>query len=162
MMMMFLIQHVLLPLMIFTHPYFVSVTEIDYRSKEKELGISCKFYTDDLEEALKKFSKDNIDLQKGDKNKNQQWISAYIGQHFKIIIAGKQVPIRFIGFENDQEATWCYFEAENITPFKKIDIEADFLYEIKKEQVNLVHVTIDGNRKSSKLSNPDKLINLVF
>jgi hypothetical protein len=162
MMMMFLMRTFLLPLMIFSHPYFVSVTEVEYRSKEKELGLSCKFYTDDLEEALKKISKDNTDLHKGDKTKNQQLISAYIGQHFKVIIAGKQVPVQFIGFENDQEATWCYFEAENVPPFKKMDIEADFLYEIKKEQVNLIHVTIDGNRKSSKLSNPDKSISLSF
>ena len=161
-MMMFLLKTFLLPLMIFAHPYFVSVTEVEYRSKEKDLGISCKFYTDDLEEALKKFSKENTDLYKGDKTKNQQLIGTYIGQHLKVIIAGKPVLLKFIGFENDQEATWCYFEADDVIPFKKIDIETDFLYEIKKEQVNLVHVTIDGNRKSSKLSNPDKIISLSF
>lgn len=160
--MMFLIKIFLLPLMILSHPYFVSVTEVEYRSKEKELGISCKFYSDDLEEALKKYSKDNIDLHKGDKNKNQKIISEYIGQHMQITIENKSLQLRFIGFENDQEATWCYFEAEGISPFKNIDIETDFLYETKKEQVNLVHVTIDGNRKSSKLSNPDKKISLRF
>jgi len=161
-MMMFLMKSFLLPLMIFSHPYFVSVTELEYRSKEKELGISCKFYTDDLEEALKKFSRENTDLHGSDKTKNEKLISAYIGQHIKIVIAGKKVPVHFIGFENDQEATWCYFEAVDISPFKKIDIEIDFLYETKKEQVNLVHVTIDGSRKSSKLSNPDKFISLSF
>ena len=161
-MLIFLLKTFLLPLMIFAHPYFVSVTEVEYRSKEKELGLSCKFYTDDLEEALKKFSKGNTDLHKGDKTNNQQMIGTYIGQHLKVIIAGKPVLLKFIGFENDQEATWCYFEADNVPPFKKMDIEADFLYEIKKEQVNLIHVTIDGNRKSSKLSNPDKLISLSF
>ncbi len=161
-MLMFLIKSLLLPLMIFSHPYFVSVTELEYRSKEKELGLSCKFYTDDLEEALKKFSKDNIDLHKGDKNQNQKIISAYILQHLKINIEDKSPQLRFIGFENDQEATWCYFQADEIMPFKNIDIGIDFLYETKKEQVNLVHVTIDGNRKSGKLSNPDKQISLRF
>jgi hypothetical protein len=161
-MLMFLIKTFLLPLMIFAHPYFVSVTEVEYRSKEKELGLSCKFYTDDLEEALKKFSKENIDLTKGDKNKNQKIINAYIMQHMKISIEDKPLQLRFMGFENDQEATWCYFEAEGISPFKNIDIEADFLYETKKEQVNLVHVTVDGNRQSNKLSNPDRLIRLRF
>ena len=161
-MMMFLLKSFFLPLMIFSHPYFVSVTELEYRSKEKELDLSCKFYTDDLEEALKKFGRENTDLHKGDKTKNEKLISAYIGQHLKVIISGKLVPVRFIGFENDQEATWCYFEADKISPFKKIDIEIDFLYETKKEMVNLVHVTVDGNRQSSKLSNPDKFISLGF
>jgi hypothetical protein len=161
-MLMFLLKTFLLPLMIFAHPYFVSVTEVEYRSKEKELGLSCKFYTDDLEEGLKKFSKDNIDLSKGDKNKNQKTISAYIMQHMKISIEDKPLQLRFMGFENDQEAIWCYFEAAGVSPFKNIDIETDFLYETKKEQVNLVHVTVDGKRQSSKLSNPDRLIRLRF
>jgi len=161
-MLMFLLKTFLLPLMIFAHPYFVSVTEVEYRSKEKELGLSCKFYTDDLEEALKKFSKENIDLTKGDKNKNQKIINAYIMQHMKISIEDKPLQLRFMGFENDQEATWCYFEAEGVSPFKNMEIEADFLYETKKEQVNLVHVTVDGNRQSSKLSNPERLIRLRF
>jgi hypothetical protein len=115
-----------------------------------------------LEEALKKFSKDNIDLSKGDKNKNQKIISAYIMQHLKISIEDKPVQLRFMGFENDQEASWCYFEAEGLSPFKNMEIEADFFYEIKKEQVNLVHVTVDGNRQSNKLSNPDRVIRVRF
>jgi hypothetical protein len=93
-MLMFLLKTFLLPLMIFAHPYFVSVTEVEYRSKEKELGLSCKFYTDDLEDALKKFSKENIDLHKGDKNKNKKIISAYIMQHLKISIEDNPVQLR--------------------------------------------------------------------
>jgi hypothetical protein len=148
--------------MILTHPYYVSVTEVEYRSKEKELGLSCKFYSDDFEEALKTFSKEKVDLQKGDKSKNQKLISAYIGHHLKITISDKPVLLRFMGFENDQEATWCYFIAENIEPFKNIDIESDLLYEVKNEQVNLVHVTVDGNRKSGKLSHPDKNLRMSY
>lgn len=161
-MLIFLLKTFLIPLMIFAHPYFVSVTELEYRSKDKELGLSCKFHTDDLEEALKKFGKENIDLHKGDKNKNQKIISDYIQQHLKITIEDKALQLRFMGFENDQEATWCYFEAEGVSPFKKIDIEADFLFETKKEQVNMVHVTVDGSRQSNKLTNPNKKISLRF
>jgi hypothetical protein len=67
-----------------------------------------------------------------------------------------------MGFEIDQEATWCYFMAENIEPFKNIEIESDLLYEVKNEQVNLVHVTVDGNRKSGKLSHPDKNLRMSY
>jgi hypothetical protein len=161
-MVLFLIKTIFLPILIWGHPYYISVTEVEYRSKEKELGLSCKFYADDLEEALKKFSNEKIDLHDGDKIKNQKIISAYIVRHLKINISDKPLQLHFMGFENDQEAIWCYFETEGVMPFKKIDIETDLLYETKKEQVNLVHVTIDGNRKSNKLSNPDNKISLVF
>jgi hypothetical protein len=159
---MFLFKWFFLPLLVLAHPYYISVTEVEYRSKEKELGLSCKFYTDDFEEALKAFSKEKADLSKGDKSKNQKLISEYIGRHLKISISDKPLQLRFMGFENDQEATWCYFMAENIEPFKNIEIESDLLYEVKNEQVNLVHVTVDGNRKSGKLSHPDKNMRMSY
>lgn len=159
---MFLFKWFLLPVMVIAHPYYVSVTEIEYRSKEKELGLSCKFYTDDFEEALKNFSKEKTDLHKGDKSHTEKQISTYIGQHLKISIAGKPVQWRFLGFENDQEATWCYFVAEQVAPFHKIDVMAELLYETKKEQVNLFHITVDGNRKSNKLGNPEKSFSVSY
>jgi hypothetical protein len=152
----------ILPILSIAHPYYVCVTEVEYRSREKELSLSCKFYTDDFEEALKTFSKENTDLHNGNKINNQTRINTYIIKHLKLDLDAKSVQLHFIGYENDNESTWCYFEAENVTPFNKIDIEADLLYETKKEQVILVHVTIDGNRKSNKLSNPDKKISLRF
>ena len=42
------------------HPFYVTVTEIEYSSKNKELGISLKTFPDDLEEALRKFSGKNM------------------------------------------------------------------------------------------------------
>ena len=32
--------------------------------------------------------------------------------------------------ENEAEATWSYFQAENINPVKKIDITDTMLYEV--------------------------------
>jgi hypothetical protein len=36
------------------------------------------------------------------------------------------------------------------------------LYETKKEQVNLFHITVDGERKSSRLANPENAFSVEF
>ena len=44
------------------HPFFVSVTEIEYLSKEKVLGVSCKVFNDDLETTLKTATVAQVDI----------------------------------------------------------------------------------------------------
>ncbi|HXL58320.1 MAG TPA: DUF6702 family protein, partial [Chitinophagaceae bacterium] len=43
------------------HPFFVSMTDINYNSKEKELEISVRIFTDDFENTLRKYHSTKID-----------------------------------------------------------------------------------------------------
>lgn len=149
-------------LLLLMHPFYVSVTEIEYRSGSAELGVSTKFFTDDLEETLKKFSKSKIDLKNGDVNTNKKWIEAYLKQHLQVKVNSNPVEFHFLGYEIDQEATWCYYAAEKIPEVKTVDITADLLYEFKKEQINLFHIIVNGNRKSNRMSAPESSFRLLF
>ncbi len=144
------------------HPFYVSVTELEYSSKDKELGVAGKFFTDDLEETLKNFSKQKVDLVNGDKTASAKFITDYVNTHLKIKIDGNPIALKYLGFENDREATWCYFSATGISSFKTIEISNDLLYDFKKEQVNLVHIIVDGNRRSNRLVYPDNAVKLEF
>jgi hypothetical protein len=44
------------------HPYYMSVTEFEYKPAEKEVQVSCKIFTDDLEATLKKEYKRKVDI----------------------------------------------------------------------------------------------------
>jgi hypothetical protein len=149
-------------LMSLMHPYYVSVSEVEYISKTQEMGISFKFFTDDLEDALKAESTDKVNLLSGDKAINQKLIEAYVTRHFSIYTDKTPVKLRFLGLEHDKEATWCYVEADNIKAFKNVSIRADFLYATKKEQVNIFHITVNGNRKSRRLVHPDQSFDESF
>jgi hypothetical protein len=138
----------------FLHPYYVSVTELEWNASGKEVQISCKLFTDDFEEALKQVSK-AVDLNKGDRVKNQLLIEAYLKQHFVLSINGKQVALAIAGYENDQEATWVYLQGPFSAEPTEMDIANSLLYETKKEQVNIVHLKAGEHRKSFRLVNPD-------
>jgi len=140
----------------FVHPLFVSVTEINHNAQEKTLEISCKAFTDDLEKAIEKSANVKIDLfNVKDKQAAEKAITDYFRKHLLIKVDGKALQIELIGFERESEATWSYFQVNNIPSVKKIDITDNILFEVSNDQINLLHVTVNGNRKSTKLDFPN-------
>ncbi len=145
------------------HPIFVCVTEIEHNAKTKSLEISTKIFTDDFEKTLRAAYKTKVDLLDGlQRAEMDKLVSDYIKKHFAISIDGKPTAIKYVGYENIEEAIYCYFEIENIATLKKIAITDDILYEYKKEQISILHVTVGGKRQSTKLSNPEKVVEMRF
>ena len=140
------------------HPFFVSVTEIEYVQKDKLLGISCKLFNDDMESTLKKFSGKNVDILKGDKITNNKLIAEYFGKHFSVVADGKVLTARVIGYENEEEAIFIYLEAPVVSVPAKLLVRTDLLYELNPAQINMVHYIVNGHRESHKMSAPQKEI----
>jgi hypothetical protein len=145
------------------HPIFMSVTEIEHNAKTKSLEISCKIFTDDFEKALRATYKTKVDLLDGLlRAEMDKLVSDYVKKHLIIAVDGKAYALKYVGYENIEEGIYGYFEIENIIAPKKITITDDILYEYKKEQLSLLHVTVGGKRQSTKLSNPEKAVEMKF
>ncbi|MEO7308663.1 MAG: DUF6702 family protein [Ferruginibacter sp.] len=145
------------------HPIFVSVTEIEHNSKEKTLEISCKIFTDDFEKTLRQTYKSHVDLlQPKDKNAMNKLVSDYVQKHLLIKVDDKTVALQFIGYEQEEEGIISYYQVNNIAAVKKIDITDNILFEYKKEQISIIHTTVNGNRKSTKLVNPEDKYSFGF
>ena len=157
-----LLLEVLLWILTLAHPYYVSVIEVECSSRSGTVGVSCKIFTDDLEEALKKEGVTGLDIVKGDSARHAQGVASYLRRHLAMSAGGKPVDLRFLGFENDSEATWCYFEQTGVKDFRSIRVTSDLLYETRKEQINILHVTVDGERRSKRLVNPDRVFDAAF
>ncbi len=143
------------------HPFYVSVIEINHNAGDKNLEISCKIFTDDFETALGKASGTKVDLfNPRDKQAVEKQITAYIKKHLLIKLDGKPVSLEFVGFERESEAVWSYLQVSSTNPPKKIDIHNALLYDSFDQQINLMHISVGGNRKSTKLDYPD--VNATF
>ncbi len=146
-----------------SHPFFVSVTEIQHTSNAKTLEISCKIFTDDFEKTLRKNYKIYVDLvNPKDKEAMNILVTTYIKQHLKISLNGKLLNLQYIGYEIDHEAVWSYFQVDNIAKIKIMDITNTLLLEYKRQQTNLLHVTVNGLRKSTRLNNPESKVSFKF
>jgi hypothetical protein len=138
------------------HPFYVSVTEIKHNPKTQAVEVSCRMFYDDLEHALEKDNKTPLDIVKPkDKAQLNRFINEYVKKHFSIRADGKPLNLSYVGYEIQEDGAWAYFEVKGVTSVKKIDIHDELLNAMHPEQINMLHVTIGGNRKSTKLDAPD-------
>lgn len=144
-----------------SHPFFVSITELEYSSKTKELGIATKFFPDDLEEALRKFSGKKHDVVSGEKKSTGDAINSYYNKHVKVLINGKPRSLSFLGYEIEKEVVWVYYNATKVTGVKSIEVISSLMYDYKAEQTNIIHLKMDEKRQSFKLNAPEQSAKLA-
>ncbi|MEO8403801.1 MAG: DUF6702 family protein [Chitinophagaceae bacterium] len=145
------------------HPFHVSVVEVNHNGAEKSLEISCKIFTDDFEKALAQNYKAKVDLvNPPDRKAMDSVVKKYIMSHFSISADGKPLTITYVGFEHDNEAVYGYFEVDNIASVKKVSLHNNLMYDLFNDQVNLMHVIVAGNRKSTKLDYPETEASVSF
>ncbi len=152
-----------LPVKTATHPLYISVTEINHNAKDKTLEISCKIFTDDFEKALSEQYHRKADFfSQQHKSELDKDVTGYIKKRLIISLDGKPVTLEYVGFERENDAVWSYFQVSNVSVPRKINIVNTLLYETYEKQINLMHVTVGGNRKSTRLNNPDQEAVLEF
>ena len=145
------------------HPFFVSLTEVQHNEKAKRLEVSCKVFSNDLEAALEKNYRTQIDILKpGDRARIEPLIRDYLQKHFQVLVDGKPVSFQFLGYEIEEDAAWCYLEAGKINQVTRIEVKNDVLFAEHPTQTNLLHVTVKGRRQSTKLDNPESKASFSF
>lgn len=138
------------------HPFYVSVTEFNHNQKENILEISCKLFADDFETTLKTQYKTVIDITHPKDPKQVEKLAAdYLQKHLQLKINGRQAGYQFIGYEKESEAVWFYLQVNNVTSVKKLEVFNNLLYEMYNTQISIMHASVGGNRKSTKLVFPD-------
>jgi hypothetical protein len=145
------------------HPFHVSVVEINHNAAEKTLEITCKIFTDDFEKVLVQNYKTRVDLSNPpDRKAMDSVVKKYIFSHLSVAVDGKPGNLSYVGFEKDAEAVYSYVQIENISSVKKIEVINKLMHDMFTDQVNIVHVIINGNRKSTKLDYPATAAKIEF
>ena len=139
------------------HPFHVSVVEINHNAADKSLEISCKIFTDDFEKVLAQNYKAKVDLTNPpNKAAMDSLVKKYIFSHLSLKVNGRPVSFSYVGFENEDAAAFGYVEVDNINSLSKLEITNSLMYDMFDDQVNIMHVIVNGNRKSTKLNYPEK------
>lgn len=145
------------------HPYHVGSVEINYNAKTKTFEISAKFFLDDLENALNK--KYNKTLHFGEekyKASLDEALKMYFDENFKLKNNNQFLKINYLGFEEDKESVNIYLESEVTEKPKKVETAVSLLYNLFEDEMNIIHIVVNGERKSSKLNYPDRYLYQLF
>lgn len=112
-------------------------------------------FTDDLENALTRIFKRPFDLLKQENDSEvNALLNRYIQERFSVGLEGQLLPFSFLGFEREEEATWCYLEALDCKSGKGMTVSNALLYDFLPMQEHVIHLYVNGKRQSARLVNP--------
>lgn len=141
------------------HPYHVGSVEINYNQKSKTFEITGRFFLDDLENGLNnKYGKTLHFNDPKFKAQLNEALKNYSAEYFKLKGNNKFLNVSFVGYEEDHESVNVYLESEKIDNPKKVETAVSFLYNLFDDQIIIVHIIVKGERKSEKLTYPNRYL----
>ncbi len=157
------LKHWMLWMLTAMHPFFISVIEIEHNAKDATIEISARTYTDDLEKMIQKEFNVKLDLnQATQKEQANLYINKYFQKKLVLHSNGIKYNMEFVGYEIQKESTWSYFEIKQVKPVKQLNVFCEILFGIDPNQINIVHATVGGQRKSFELASPKNATQFNF
>jgi len=152
-----MLNSILNALLVLLHPFYVSITSVDYNEQAQRVEISSRIFYDDLETALKDGRGHKIDLiNPTDKPAIDSLLASYFRNHFGLAVNGKPVSLHYVGYKIEEDVAWCFLEATGVADVERLSINNRLLFDHFPKQSNIMHVTAYGKRKSTKLDNPER------
>ena len=137
------------------HPFYVSVVEVAHNKEAGTLEISCKLFAEDMEAVLEQQHNTTVDLGQAQQKKElDRLLAGYIKKHLSLTADNRALELHYIGFEQEAESLYCYFEISGVAAVKTLGFHNNLLYDFTDKQINIMHVMVNGVRKSYKLDYP--------
>ncbi|MDL5047366.1 hypothetical protein QQ054_15210 [Oscillatoria amoena NRMC-F 0135] len=135
------------------HPLHVSVTDIVYDERERELEVIMRIFVDDLETSIR--------VQRNDPELNllnpnggyttSELVKGYVSERFAVSLDGKHQSVNFLGTQLEDDALLCFIQVKAVKKWKTIEVTNSVITETYDDQSNLVHVTVGEKVRSLRL-----------
>ena len=146
------------------HPIHISITEIEFDKKDAALEIMMRVFIDDLElslrNSLQKPDLDILDPHEG--LTTDDLVRDYLKDHFRISLDNRPQKTKYLGHEREADAFIFYIEVSNVKKWNTINVHNDIIMATHDDQSNIVHVYVDANVKSLRLTRNTPADELTF
>ena len=131
------------------HDFHTSITDIKYNPRTQSLEVAVKVFTDDLEEALSKFTKTKV-VYNSKSSEQKQQLSAYLQSKLSFEVAkGKPLKYNLLGSEAETDAVWMYIEVPvKSASLAQLYVKNAVLTELFNDQMNIVNLNYKGKTES--------------
>lgn len=145
------------------HKFYVSVTQIDFVPNKKRVEITSQIFIDDLEKALeKKFKKKFYITSTKEIENSEILIQEYLKEKIKISINKKAQNIEYLAREVEGDVLIFYTKIAISKKINTFEIYNSLLTDLYKEQQNIVHLNINGNKNSFLFTNSETNQKIVY
>jgi len=131
---------------------------MEHNAETNSIEVSHRIFLDDLEVGLKKFHElERLDTYKpADPDELDKLIGEYLKKKVFVVVNGQDKTFNFLGSELEGDARWCYYEIEDVSSIKEIEVTNVALMDVFDDQQNIVHMKNNGVMKSYKLDKDTK------
>jgi len=145
------------------HKFYVGIYQVNYVAKKKEVQVTTRIFIDDFEKALEAKYKKKIYLATPKEiSETNGLIKSYLAEKMQLKINKSVKTFKFLGKETEDNVLICYLTAPVSEKITSVEIYNAVLTEKYPEQQNIVHVNINGNKKSLLLTDSEPEGSLEF
>lgn len=138
------------------HKFYVGIYQINYVANKKEVQVTARIFVDDLEKALEAKYKKKIYLSTPKEiAETNGFIKSYLSEKMQIKVNSSVKSLKFLGKETEDNVLICYLTAPVPEKINAIEIYNSVLTEMFPDQQNIVHININGNKKSLLLTDSE-------
>jgi len=142
------------------HKFHTSFTEAEYNARERSLEITLRTFPDDLENILSRRKGKSVRLDQ--KKETEALLAAYLQETFQLKTArGETVKLSWVGMDAGVDSAWLYFEARMPDGFAGATLRNQFLFDLYDDQINLVNVKHDEQKRALTFKNGDNFQTLA-
>ena len=150
------------------HPLTLSLCEIEYSSKKKQVLINLKLFLTDVNEAItfNPYSEELAFCQPNESKQANELLLNYLNNFFYVKVNNKLIDLKIknknLKGDGDNTALWIYFEHIQNSPLKSIEIKNAVFTDLFYDQNNIVYIHIDKKSKSLMLDKKKSIHELNF
>jgi len=135
------------------HKSFISIANMEYNESLKQIEVSLKLTAHDFEHVLEKQFGKQIHIENVKKGSViDKYIVSYLKKHFKVKSQNENTQLKYVGREvTIKDELFFYFTINNIEKPNTIVVQNTFLFELYKQQQNIIHYKYKGQTKSLTL-----------
>lgn len=143
-----------------SHPYHVSLAEIEYNPTRKTFEVALCVWPEDLQKSVSQMEKRPVFIDTETEKDRDELFKKYVAQKFLFLPSEKaeeggeltSASIRWVGSELTLKKCWLYFEVDGKTASGGWSIENQMFFELNDDQLNLVQVKAGKSLESRTLS----------
>lgn len=145
------------------HKYYISVSNATYSQSAKSVQMISRFFIDDMEDVLNMRQEKAVVL--GDPATIEELyplLKDYIARKLTVQINGAASIPSFIGAEYESDQILLYIELPSESVPNEITIKFNAFLEMFEEQKNLIHMKINGKRRTLLIDKNNALDSVKF
>jgi hypothetical protein len=131
------------------HKYYISVSNATYSKSAKSVQMVTRFFIDDLEDVINSRIQEPLEL--GDDATIQNiypHLESYLAKKLEVKINGIDSIPKFLGAEYEGDQIVLYIELPSEKIPTTVSMKFTAFLELFEEQKNLVHMKINGKRRT--------------